>query len=114
MPATTATLNQAANAITVTNMSLHSTNPTANGNVGEISGGGYARQTVTYGTATNGVRTLSNTPTFSVPAGAVISHYVVWDGSTVKDFGQFAATETYAGAGTYTVTAGSLTIANPA
>jgi hypothetical protein len=110
MTATTATLNQAVNAITVTVMSLHSANPTATGLVAEISGGGYARQAVTFGTATNGVRTLSNQPTFSVEAGDTVSHYAIWDGSTCKEFGAFAAPEVYGNAGTYKVTTGSIAL----
>jgi hypothetical protein len=110
MPLTTASLNQALDAITVTQMSLHNTNPTAAGNVGEISGGGYARQTVTFGAAASGVRNLSGTPTFNVAAGTTVSHYVIWDGATVKEFGAFTAPETFGNAGTYRVTSGSISL----
>lgn len=110
MTVTNDSLNQAANAITVTVMSLHSQNPTDTGAVGEIAGGGYARQTVSYGAAVAGVRNLSVQPLFSVPAGAVVSHYAIWDGATLKDYGSFAASETFANAGTYRVTTGTLTL----
>lgn len=110
MTITVASLDQAANAITVTNMSLHSTNPTVTGGVGELSGGGYQKQNVTYGASSNGVRTLSNQPTFTVGAGAVVSHYVIWDGATVKDFGAFSASETFTNPGSYKVTSGTLTL----
>lgn len=110
MPVTTAALNQAADAITVTVMSLHNANPTATGTVGEITGGGYARQTVTFGAASAGVRSLSNQPTFSVAAGTTVSHYAIWDGATLKEYGAFAASETFGNAGTYKVTTGTITL----
>lgn len=110
MPVTTASLNQAADAITVTVMSLHNTNPTAAGNVGEITGGGYARQAVAFGPASNGVRSITTQPTFNVAAGTTVSHYVIWDGSTPKEFGAFTASETFGNAGTYRVTTGTITL----
>ena len=103
-------LNQALDAITVTQMSLHNTNPTAAGNAGEISGGGYARQSVAFAAAAAGVRNLSGTPTFNVAAGTTVSHYVIWDGATVKEYGAFTASETFGNAGTYKVTSGTITL----
>lgn len=110
MTVTNDSLNQAANAITVTVMSLHSQNPTAAGTVGELTGGGYTRQAVSYGAAVAGSRSLSVQPLFNVPAGAVVSHYAIWDGATLKDYGSFAASETFTNAGTYRVTSGTLTL----
>lgn len=111
MTLSVAALNQAADAITVTQMSLHNQNPTNTGLVGELpSTGGYAKQTVTFGPAANGIRTLSNQPTFSVPAGTVVSHYAIWDGATLKEYGAFSASETFGNAGTYKVTSGTITL----
>lgn len=104
-----AALNQAVDAITVSTMSLHSGAPTDAGTANEISGGTYARQSVSYGAAVNGVRNLSAQPVFNIPAGTTVSHYVIWDGAVVKDVGAFSVPETFANAGTYTVTAATLT-----
>lgn len=114
MTATTATLNQAAGAITVTQMSLHSGPPTALGNVNELVGGGYQRQNVTLGAPVNGVVSLAGQPVFNVAAGASVSHYVLWDGATPKEYGQFTGNaEVFTNAGTYKVNSGSITITSP-
>lgn len=107
---TNTALNQAADALSFTHISLHSGAPGAGGTANELSGGGYARQACTFGAAVNGVRTLSNQPTFSVGAGTTVSHYVVWDGSTPKDIGAFSASETFTNAGTYKVSGSTITI----
>lgn len=113
MTATTATLNQAAAAITVTQMSLHSGAPTAAGTANEISGGGYSRQNVSLGAPSNGVVSLAGQPVFNVAAGTTVSHYVLWDGATPKEYGAFSASEVFTNAGTYKVNSGSITITSP-
>lgn len=104
-----AALNQAVDAITVTQMSLHSGAPTDAGTANEISGGSYARQNVAFGAAANGVRTITAPAVFSVAAGTTVAYYVIWDGAVVKDVGQFLQQEVFGNAGTYTVTTATLT-----
>lgn len=113
MSLTTTALNQAVDALSFTQISLHSGAPGAAGANNEITGGGYSRQACTFGAAVNGVRTLSNQPTFSVGAGTTVSHYVVWDGVTAKDIGAFSTPETFSNAGTYKVSGSTITITSP-
>jgi hypothetical protein len=110
MSLTAAARNQAANAIIATTISLHSAAPGAAGTANELSGGGYARGAITFGTAVDGVRSQSADVLVSVPAGAVVSHYVLWEGTTAKKIAAFTATETYVGAGQHRITGGSITI----
>lgn len=110
MPLTTNALNQALDGVSFTHISLHSGAPGASGTNNELTGGGYSRQTCTFGASVGGVRTLSNQPTFSVGAGTTVSHYVVWDGSVAKDIGAFSVPETFGNAGTYKVSGSTITI----
>ncbi|WP_280393362.1 phage tail fiber protein [Nocardia wallacei] len=63
--------------------SLHTGDPGASGTVNEASGGGYARQTTTWGTPSGGVITGSQL-TFNVVA-ANYTHMCRWSGSTLRD-----------------------------
>lgn len=57
-------------ALDVVSLSLHSDFPGTTG-ANEITGGGYARQAVTFAAAAAGVRTMSAAATASVPAGNI-------------------------------------------
>lgn len=86
-----------------TRASLHAVNGT------EITGGDYARQAVTWGTATNGAITASNQPAFSVPASSVVAIVKLWNTAGDTEYASFSVTsETFANAGTYTITSLSL------
>lgn len=61
----------AAAAAAAAEASLHSANPGPGGTANELSGGGYARQPVTWGTPAGGIVTASADPEFSIPAGWV-------------------------------------------
>ncbi|MET8314796.1 hypothetical protein ABZU78_11810 [Rhodococcus erythropolis] len=61
--------------------SLHTANPGASGTANEATGGSYARQTATPGTAALGVVQWSQM-TFPVPAGT-FTHMCRWSGSTL-------------------------------
>lgn len=109
MGATTAVKNAMLDAVTVTQMSLHSGDPGTTG-ANEISGGSpaYARKNVTLGAASGGVRSVASPPSFDVPGGVTISHWGLWNGSTflwggtLKNAGGSATTEPYTNQGTYT------------
>lgn len=107
-----ATLNSMLDAEFVTGdlVALHSADPGGTG-ANEVTGGGYARQAVAYDAASGGVKLLTGTETFSVPAGTV-SHFTVFasNGTTVKADGALSASEVYAGAGTYDLTEITLTL----
>ncbi len=103
MPASSALLNalatQAATLITYVGL--------VNGSGTELSGGSYARQPTTA-TAT-GANVRITDETFNVPAGATVAGWRAFSASTGgTDFGGGTLTsETYAGAGTYTLTGAS-------
>lgn len=111
MSLVTGAKNEALNALNLTLISLHSGPPTEAGTANEITGGGYSRQSCTFGAASNGTRALTNQPQFDVAAGVTVSHYVVRDSAgNPKDVGAFATSETFGNAGVYTVNSGSISI----
>lgn len=61
--------------------SLHTGDPGAGGTANEATGGGYTRQTTTWGTAVGGVITGSQL-VFTVAAGTY-THMCRWNGSTL-------------------------------
>lgn len=63
--------------------SLHTGNPGSSGTANEATGGGYSRQTTTWGSASGGKVTGSQM-TFPVAAGDY-THMCRWDGSTLRD-----------------------------
>lgn len=83
--------------------SLHTANPGTTG-ASELTGTGYARQAITWGAASNGVKTA--TVTFSVPAGSTIVGLGLWSAATGGTFrdGVTVTSQTFAQAGSYAVT----------
>jgi len=85
-------------------VALFNGDPSGAGN--EISGGTYARQSVTWNAASGGNLDSSNVPTFDVPAGATVNYIAVYSASTggtllaYKD----VPSETFTSAGTYAIT----------
>jgi hypothetical protein len=70
----------------------------------EVSGGGYARQALTWSTPSNGA--ITATATFNVPAGATIAGTGIHSASTGGTYldGGTVTSQNFATAGTYTVT----------
>jgi hypothetical protein len=103
--------NQAADGITVDKITLHSGDP-GTGAANELStaGGIYSAKAIAFGAAADGVRTQTADVLFDVPAGASVSHYCLWQGTTAKKKGAFAATEVYAAQGQHRVKDGTITI----
>ncbi|MGW5377421.1 phage tail fiber protein [Nocardia sp. NPDC003999] len=82
MSSTTAVKNSMANywASLGATYSLHTGDPGGAGTANEATGGGYARQTTTWGSASGGVVTGSQM-TFNAAAGTY-THVARWNGST--------------------------------
>ena len=82
-------------------VSAHGANPGDTG-LNEISGGSYARQSMTIAAATGSARDSS-----SQPAGTTVTHTGIWDAASGGNFLGYAtlsASETFSNAGTLTVT----------
>lgn len=108
MALTEATLNQAADAIIVDTIKLHSGDPGAAGTTNEITGTSTA---IVLGAATGGVRSMAAALNISVPAGTV-SHYTLWQGTTLRASKAFGTAKTYANPGTAEITTATLSVAN--
>jgi hypothetical protein len=94
--------------------SLHSASPGTTG-ANELSGGGYARQAITWSAAANGSRAISGTEDFPVPAGATVSHFGMWTAVTGGTFiagDPLSDSEDFTAAGTYRLD--SMTVSTPA
>ncbi len=91
--------------------SLHTANPGSTG-ASEITGGSpaYARKSLTWNAAANGSKTLSNTPTFDVPASTTVAYMGLWSAASGGSYyGYIDVTdEVYAAQGTYQVTSGAI------
>ena len=71
-------------------LALFTTNPTAAGSGTEASGGSYARQEITFGTATGASISSLNDITFTVNSGTY-TYYGIMSaatGGTMKDYGR--------------------------
>lgn len=100
--------NEAANAIVVDQVSLHSGEP-GTGTANELPAGVYSRQAIAFGAAADGVRQQTADVLVNVPAGTV-SHYVVWGDGVAKKKGAFANAEVYAAPGQHKISASTITI----
>lgn len=101
---TDATKNAAVNAIAALGVyiSAHTADPGTTG-TSEVSGGSYARQATTWGTAAAGVRAGTQISA-SIPAGTTITHQGVWSAVSAGTFiGSVALTspEVFGSAGTW-------------
>lgn len=78
----------------------------------EVTGGSYARKSITWASASSGSKALSNAPVFDVPAGATVKAVGFLTASTGGTQHAFhnLTDETFAAAGTYTLTAGSVSL----
>ena len=101
---TSAGKNIALNAINYDKASIHTGAPSDTGLANEVTGGTYARKTITMSGANAGAVSSSNQPVFNIPAGTTITHYALWVGNTCVDVGALSAAESYAADGDYTLT----------
>ena len=107
MGLTTAAKNTMLDALTITHVSLHTTDPGATG-TNEVTGGSYARKAITMNAASNGTRTASNQPVFDVPAGT-IAYVGFWNNPTFLGSDDLT-TEVFAAPGNYTLTGATLSV----
>lgn len=103
-------------AAAITHLSLHDDDPSTSG-ANEVSGGSpaYARKSVTWAAASSASVAMSGTVAFDVPSSTTVKYVGYWSASSGGTFrGAKAVTnETFAGQGTYTVTAATITLSDP-
>lgn len=73
----------------------------------EVSGGSYARQAVSWNSASNGQVTFSSDLTFQVPGGTTVAGWRAFDASTggTNYGGPSLTNETFSNSGEYVLTA---------
>jgi hypothetical protein len=96
-------------------VALYTANPTDNDTATEVSGSGYARQKVTFGTASNGSISNSADITFPVATGSwgIVSHIGIRDASTGGNLlfsGALSSSQTIVANNQLIIKAGQLTI----
>lgn len=99
-------------------VSLHSADPSTRG-ANELSGGSpaYARQAITWGSASSGTLTSSDRPEFDVPASTSVVYVGLWSAETDGTFygtGLASAREDFGGQGTYTLDSATVRLTDPA
>ncbi len=77
---------EALNAIQADKLSLHNGDPGIDGSANEISGGGYARQAATFGSASGNSRALSAAVDFTGTASQAVSWIGVWKAGAPDTF----------------------------
>lgn len=95
----------------VTFVSLHTADPSTDGS-SEVTGGSYTRETVSWAAAASGSVTTDANIIFDVPGSTTITHLGYWSASTAGTFYGSRAldtSQTFATAGTYTISSGNLT-----
>lgn len=110
MPFTDTAKNEMLDAADIVSVSAHTADPGTTG-ASEVTGGSYARQTITYAAASGGSRAASDQPAIPIPGGTTVTHLGFWatNGTTFK--GSVDITdEAFGGDGTLTVTSSTLTI----
>lgn len=96
-----------------TRVSLHTADPGVGGS-SEVSGGSYARQTVTWSAASGGTLTNASSVEFDVPGGVTVTHVGLWNSAGTTFYGgiELSSPESFGAAGTYELTTLSLTLIN--
>lgn len=89
----------------VTHVSAHTAAPGESG-TNEVTGGTYARKSITFSAAAAGNLDSSNAPVLDIPAGTTVTHIGYWSALTGGTFLGFTdvADEAYTNAGTLTIT----------
>lgn len=90
--------------------SLHTADPGSTGTA-EVSGGSYARKSITWGSASAGTALSSADIVFDVPSSTTITHLGYWSASTAGTFYGFRSldtSQTFSTNGNYTINTGNL------
>ncbi|MFY7069574.1 phage tail fiber protein [Nocardiopsis changdeensis] len=85
--------------------SMHTTDGGTTG-TGEVTGGTYARQPITWDPASGGQIDAAAQITFDIPGGHTVTHLGLWDASGTPVWQgsiKLSTPESYGAAGTYTV-----------
>lgn len=90
-------------------VSLHTATTSTTG-ASEATGGGYARQAMTWNAASSGSKTNSGTATFTTSGSTANTHFGTWSAVSAGTFGIGGALTSSVTAVTITVAAGALTI----
>ena len=91
--------------------SLHTADPSTGG-TSEVTGGSYARESISWGAALAGTAASDAPIVFDVPGSTTITHLGYWSaltGGTFYGSRALDTEQTYATDGTYTIAAGNLT-----
>lgn len=96
-------------------LALYTTNPTAADSGSEVSGNGYARQSLTFNSASNGTIDNAQEKTFTASGGSwgTITHWGLKDASTSGNllfFGALTASKTIGDSDSLTLAVGDLDI----
>ncbi len=88
-----------------TKIACHTDDPgAANSATNEITGGTYARQSITWAAADSGAMSPSNEPAFDIGAGQTVSWISGWNtAGNVRYFKKNVTDEAFGAAGTYTL-----------
>jgi len=92
--------------------SLHTGDPGSNGS-NEVSGGGYTRQSITWGSASDGIVETSSPVTFNVPGDTTVYYVGLWDNTTFLGYLTLESPETFSSPGTLEVTTLHIYADNP-
>lgn len=93
-------------------LSLHSADPGETG-TSEISGGGYARQAISWNAPSAGSMTNSADINFTNMPAVTVTHVAIWDASTAGNVlwsGALTAAKTTNAGDTFRIAAGNLTV----
>lgn len=112
MPFADASINTGLDALTLSHVAAHDDYPGLTG-TNEVSGGAYARQTITMGAASARQRVSSGTPTIPIPAATTVEFISLWDSLTVGVFEHMTPLGS-TGLINYSVDDGNDTIESPA
>ena len=114
MPFNTSAKNLMLDALDIVQVSLHSGDPGASGTNNEISGGSYARQSISYATAANANRDSVAAVNFDVPAGATVAFIGYWaTGNVYRAYKAVTPAETFANAGQFSLNDSDLNLNDP-
>lgn len=107
MPFTDTVLNTAVGAVTAlgTWISAHTGDPSTTG-ANEVTGGTYAREQTTWGSASAGDQTGSQV-SIDIPAGTTVTHWGIWSassGGTFRGGFEISPSEGFGAAGVLNVT----------
>jgi hypothetical protein len=94
-------------------LALHTADPTETGAVGEVTGGSYARKSVTFSAASGGSKANNSAATFTNMPACTTTHFSLWDalsGGNCLGSGALTQSRTFQLGDTATVASGAITV----